>query len=47
MGKRLDEKRTNAFEPLVIKETGQLPAFYDSFANAKKITTFIYKHTNF
>jgi len=52
-GKMLEEKKTKLFwSPctvhcldLVIEDIGQLPVFSNTIANAKKITTFIYRHT--
>ncbi|XP_028755565.1 uncharacterized protein LOC114714940 [Neltuma alba] len=52
-GKMLEEKRTKLFwSPcaahcldLILEDIGQLPVFYNTITNAKKITTFIYRHT--
>lgn len=52
-GKMLEEKRTKLFwSPcaahcldLILEDIGQLPVFYNTIANAKKVTTFIYRHT--
>ncbi|XP_028753001.1 uncharacterized protein LOC114712623 [Neltuma alba] len=52
-GKMLEEKRKKLFwSPcaahcldLVLEDIGQLPVFYNTITNAKKITTFIYRHT--
>ena len=53
IGQMLEEKRTKLFwSPcaahcldLILEDIGQLPVFYNTIANAKKITTFIYRHT--
>ena len=52
-GKMLEEKRTKLFwSPcaahcldLILEDIGELPVFYNIIANAKKVTTFIYRHT--
>ncbi|XP_027915185.1 uncharacterized protein LOC114174548 [Vigna unguiculata] len=52
-GKMLEEKRTKLFwSPcaahcidLILEDIGELPVFYNTIANAKKVTTFIYRHT--
>jgi len=52
-GKMLEEKRTKVFWfpcvahclDLIIEDISQLPTFYNTIANAKKVTTFIYRHT--
>jgi len=52
-GKMLEEKRTRLFwSPcaahcldLILEDIGQLPVFYNIIANAKRVTTFIYRHS--
>nr|KYP66189.1 hypothetical protein KK1_012473 [Cajanus cajan] len=52
-GQMLMEKRTKLFwSPcaahcldLILEDIGELPVFYNTIANAKKITTYIYRHT--
>jgi len=52
-GRMLMEKRTKLFwSPcaahcldLVLEDIGELPVFYNTISNAKKITTYIYRHT--
>jgi len=52
-GKMLEEKRTKLFwSPcaahcldLILEDIGELPVFYNTITNAKKVTTFIYRHT--
>lgn len=52
-GKLLEAKRKKLFwSPcaahcldLILEDIGQLPVFFNTIANAKKITTFIYRHT--
>nr|KYP59947.1 hypothetical protein KK1_015394 [Cajanus cajan] len=52
-GQMLMEKRTKLFwSPcaahcldLILGDIGELPVFYNTIANAKKITTYIYRHT--
>ncbi|RDY02322.1 hypothetical protein CR513_14231, partial [Mucuna pruriens] len=52
-GRMLMEKRTKLFWSscaahcldLVLEDIGELPVFYNTIANAKKITTYIYRHT--
>ncbi|XP_027342020.1 uncharacterized protein LOC113854897 [Abrus precatorius] len=52
-GKILEEKRTKLFwSPcaaycldLMLEDIGELPIFYATITNAKKITTYIYRHT--
>ena len=52
-GRKLMEKRTKLFwSPcaaycldLVLEDIGELPVFYNTIVNAKKITTYIYRHT--
>ncbi|XP_028803310.1 uncharacterized protein LOC114758444 [Neltuma alba] len=51
-GKMLEEKRTKLFRypcaahclALVLEDIGQLPIFYNTITNVKKITTFTYRH---
>uniref|UniRef100_A0A0R0FNV4 DUF659 domain-containing protein n=1 Tax=Glycine max TaxID=3847 RepID=A0A0R0FNV4_SOYBN len=51
-GKMLENKRTKLFwSPcathcldLILEDNGQLLVFYNTIANAKKVTTFIYRH---
>lgn len=52
-GRMLTEKRTKLFwSPcaahsldLVLEDIGKLPVFYNIISNAKKITTYKYRHT--
>jgi len=52
-GRMLMEKRTKLFwSPyvahcldLVLEDIGKLPVFYNTISQAKKITTYIYRHT--
>ena len=53
VGKMLGEKRTKLFwSPcaahcldLILEDIGKISVFYNTIANAKKITTFIYRNT--
>ena len=52
-GKMLKEKRTKLFwSPcaahcldLILEDISELPVFYNTIANVKNVTTFIYRHT--
>jgi len=52
-GRMLMEKRTKLFwSPcaahclyLILEDIGELPVFYNTIDNAKKVTTYIYRHT--
>jgi len=51
--KKLLEKRTKSFWSrcvdhcldLILEDIGQLQIFYNTIANAKRVTTFTYRHT--
>jgi len=53
VGKKLEEKRTKLFRSpcaahcldLILEDIGELSVFHNTIVNAKKVTTFIYRHT--